>query len=52
MATIIIPLVVAVVGALMYALASNPKLSEMGRLLFFVGSMWTVYITIGKQFHI
>lgn len=29
-----IPLLAAVAGALVYGLASNPKLSELGRLLF------------------
>lgn len=29
--------IVAVVGLLMYALLTNPKLSEIGRILFFAG---------------
>jgi Na+/phosphate symporter len=33
----LVPLVVCVVGALLYALSSNPKISEMGRLAFFAG---------------
>ena len=33
---------VAIVGALLYALSSNPKLAEMGRILFFVGSLAAV----------
>jgi SpoU rRNA methylase family enzyme len=35
--TIYLSLLVAVVGVLMYALASNPKLSEIGRLAFAMG---------------
>lgn len=30
-------LLVAVVGVLMYALAANPKVAEIGRLSFFAG---------------
>jgi hypothetical protein len=40
----IIPLLVALVGLLMYALAANPKLGEVGRLLFFVGALVTVSV--------
>lgn len=47
-ATVLVPLVVVVVGALAYALAGNPKLSEMGRLLFFVGILWLVYLLSGR----
>ena len=34
---IVVPLLVAVVGALVYALAANAKLAEMGRLAFATG---------------
>ena len=34
---ILLPLLICIVGAFMYALATNPKLSEMGRLMFWVG---------------
>jgi Na+/phosphate symporter len=34
------PLVLAVAGALLYALAGNPKLAELGRISFFVGLFW------------
>jgi len=30
-------LIVAIVGVLMYALCVNPKLAEVGRLMFFAG---------------
>lgn len=36
-ALVIVPLIFAIIGVLMYALASNPKLSEIGRLVFFSG---------------
>lgn len=42
MLIIIVPLLVAVLGALMYALAGNPKLAEIGRILFFCGAFWLV----------
>jgi Na+/phosphate symporter len=35
--TIYLSLLCALVGLLMYALSSNPKLQEIGRLSFFAG---------------
>jgi len=35
--TIVLPLLFALVGLLMYALCTNGKLVEIGRLLFFAG---------------
>ena len=35
--SILLDLLFALVGALMYALAANPKLAEMGRIMFFCG---------------
>jgi Na+/phosphate symporter len=32
-----IPALVMVAGALMYALAANPKLAELGRIMFAMG---------------
>jgi hypothetical protein len=37
MITVIIPLVMAILGALAYALSANPKVQELGRLLFAAG---------------
>jgi hypothetical protein len=34
---IYLSLLVALIGCLMYALAANPKLQELGRLSFWVG---------------
>ena len=34
---VLVPVLFAVIGALAYALAVNPKLAEMGRLSFFAG---------------
>ena len=44
MATIVFPLLVAVAGALLYALPANATLRDMGRIAFAVGLLWTVYI--------
>ena len=39
-----IPILVAIVGLLIYALSTNPKASEAGRLLlFFCGTFVTVW---------
>jgi Na+/phosphate symporter len=45
-------IVVLVLGALVYALAANPKASEMGRIAFFVGLLWTVYLLAGHAVRI
>ena len=34
---IAVTLLVALVGVLMYALSTNPKLNEIGRIMFFCG---------------
>lgn len=34
---IYLPLLICVIGLLMYALAANPKLVEVGRMMFWVG---------------
>ena len=44
MATIITPLIVLVVGGAAYGFGSNGKLSELGRIAFFVGLFWLVYL--------
>lgn len=37
--TIYLPLLAALIGVLMYALSANPKLAEIGRILFFSGAL-------------
>lgn len=49
MITILIPLLIALIGLLMYAFAANPKLSEIGRILFFCGMFWVVYALMGHK---
>jgi Na+/phosphate symporter len=34
---IVLPLLVCIIGLLMYALSANPKLVEIGRMMFWVG---------------
>ena len=41
-----IPLIVAIVGLLMYVLASNAKVSEAGRIAFFAG-LFVALLAIG-----
>jgi Na+/phosphate symporter len=36
---IYVSLLAALIGLLMYALCANPKLQEIGRILFFSGSL-------------
>lgn len=38
----LLSLIVCIVGVLMYALSTNPKVSEMGRLAFFAGLIVTL----------
>jgi Na+/phosphate symporter len=38
-----IALVVCIVGALVYALASNAKAAELGRIAYFVGLFVTIW---------
>ncbi len=41
-------LLVAVVGLLMYALSANPKLARVGEILFFCGSLVTLFMLAGR----
>jgi Na+/phosphate symporter len=49
MAIATIPLIVCVVGALLYALPASPKVNELGRLMFFAGLFWLVYASAGRS---
>lgn len=46
-ATVLYPLVVALLGLLVYLLASNPKVQEIGRIIFFCGLFWLVFLFAG-----
>ncbi len=41
MVIIAVPPLVMLIGLLMYALCTNPKLAEIGRILFFAGALAT-----------
>lgn len=46
---IFIPLLVALIGVLMYALATNPKLNEIGRVVFWTGLLVTLFQVAGDK---
>jgi len=41
--TILIPLLFALAGALIYGLSSNPKVVELGRIMFWCGLLVTLF---------
>ena len=43
-----LPVLAAIVGLLLYALATNPRAMEIGRLLFFAGLFTWLLHTGGK----
>jgi hypothetical protein len=45
---VLIPLLVALIGLLMYALASNPKLVRIGEIMFFAG-LFVFLFQLGPQ---
>lgn len=51
-ATILVPLAVAIAGALVYAFASNSKLARIGEIALFVGLLWTVYALSDSRLHL
>lgn len=48
----IIPVLVLVVGALVYGLSANPKVQEMGRLAFASGLLVTLFVVAKTTFRI
>ena len=48
MATAIIPIVMAILGALAYALSANTKVQELGRVLFAAGVFALAFALAGK----
>lgn len=47
---IYVPLLIALIGLLVYVLANN-KAQELGRIMFLCGVMVTCYQFAGKMFH-
>jgi Na+/phosphate symporter len=43
MTLVLIPIVVCVLGLVLYLLASNPKAQEVGRLMFFCGLLVVLF---------
>ena len=52
MVVVIWPLLVMVLGALAYGLSNNGKVAELGRIAFFCGLFWVVYLLCGSSFRI
>lgn len=52
MVVAIAPLVIAVVGLLMWVLSANPKVSEAGKILFFCGTLVLTMSLASKTFHL
>jgi Na+/phosphate symporter len=48
MMTMLIPIAFAIAGALAYALSANPKVAELGRLLFAAGVFALAFALAGK----
>ena len=51
MIQIAFPALVAALGLIGYALASNPKVVEMGRIAFFCGLFFVVWVLAGSRVH-
>lgn len=47
-----VPAIFAVVGLLLYILATNPKLQEIGKLTFFAGFLVTMFTLASKTVHL
>lgn len=50
--TILLPLLVALVGMLVYALAANPKVAELARLAYFSGLLITLFELATQVLHL
>jgi hypothetical protein len=49
---ILVPLLVALIGVLAYALSSNAKVAELGRLSFFAGLLVTLLEVANRTVHL
>jgi hypothetical protein len=50
--TVLLPLAFTILGALVYALAANPKASEMGRLTFGAAVLVLIYVLSHTSLHL
>jgi len=48
----IVPVLLALIGGALYALSTNPKVAELGRLLFAAGVFALAFNLAGKTFAI
>jgi hypothetical protein len=46
-----LPVIVMLVGMVVYALASNPKAAELGRILFAVGALVSLVLAVRHVVH-
>lgn len=44
----VLPLLVAIIGLLMFVLASNAKVAEVGKIMLWTGLLVTLYVASGK----
>ena len=51
-AVALLPLILAIVGLLIYALASNPKTAEIGRLMFACGLLVLAFALAKTVVHV
>lgn len=52
MVTILVPLAVAVIGLALWWGSASSKVSDAGRILFAVGSFFTVWAVSGRFLHL
>jgi len=51
--TIAIPFIIALLGFVLYVPEKTPpKLSEIGRIMFFVGLLWLVHSASNRMVHL
>lgn len=48
----IIPLIIALIGVLMFALCTSAKLQEIGRIMFFCGMFVITWVLAKETIHI
>lgn len=48
----ILPVIIALVGVLVYVISSNAKVIEIGRALMWCGILATVFVAAGRTVHL
>lgn len=49
---VLIPLLVAITGLVIYAISTNPKIQEIGRIAYACGLLVTVFVVAGQSVRI